>query len=105
MHFIIFVNVGTKDLDVSKGSADFKELEEIDRRINELGFGKQSLDRTFISSLLPSKSNFHIILGLPAGDKISGHGDDYNDSYADDFHPRYTQHSHNIHITFGIITK
>ncbi|CAB3978857.1 FGFR1 oncogene partner [Paramuricea clavata] len=54
---------GPKDLGVSKGSADFKELEEIDRRINELGFG------------------------LPAEDKASSHGDDYNDSYADDFHP------------------
>ena len=27
--------------------------------------------------------------GLPAEDKASSHGDDYNDSYADDFHPRY----------------
>jgi hypothetical protein len=31
--------LGPKDLGVSKGSAEFKELEEIDRRISELGFG------------------------------------------------------------------
>ena len=54
---------GQKDLGVSKGSAEFKELEEIDRKISELGFG------------------------LPAEDKASSHGDDDNDSYADDFHP------------------
>ncbi|XP_028413920.1 FGFR1 oncogene partner-like [Dendronephthya gigantea] len=63
---------GSKDLAVSSGSADFKELEEIDRRINELGFG------------------------VPAEDKASSQGDDYNDSYADDFHP--STHSNNSSI-------
>ena len=32
----LFCTIGSK---VASGSADFKELEEIDRRINELGFG------------------------------------------------------------------
>lgn len=31
--------LGPKDLGVSKDSAEFKELKEIDRRINELSFG------------------------------------------------------------------
>lgn len=51
---------GSKDLGIS--SPDLKDLAEIDRRIDELGFG------------------------LPGEDKIPNVGDDYNDSYGEDFH-------------------
>ncbi|XP_046849689.1 centrosomal protein 43-like [Xenia sp. Carnegie-2017] len=49
--------------DMSSNSADLKELEDIDRKIHELGFG------------------------LPAKDKSSDQGEgENNDSYAEDFH-------------------
>lgn len=53
---------GSKELGKSSQSPDLKDLAEIDRRIGELGFG------------------------LPAEDKVASTGEDYNDSYADDFH-------------------